>query len=76
MIQSLIMLIMHSLSSSLVEFGAAASAEEVAEMVISRAELQSQYESGVLDMCRLAPRSIRQPASIHQFIDRQAINQR
>jgi Ser/Thr protein kinase RdoA (MazF antagonist) len=37
----------------LADFGVADSAEDAAESVLSRAELQLQYESAFLDMCRI-----------------------
>ena len=37
----------------MVAFGAASDADDAAARVMPRSELQSQYETGVLDMCRM-----------------------
>jgi len=42
-----------ALCQGLVAFGAAADADDAAARVMPRSELQSQYETGVLDMCRM-----------------------
>jgi hypothetical protein len=42
-----------ALCADLVEFGAAADAADAASRLLTRDELQAQYEAALLDMCRL-----------------------